>query len=95
MTTTTERRDVYAAITNRIVAELEQGVRPWIQPWSANSAAGRISRPLRHNGTPYRGINVLMLWLQAVARDYHSPIWMTFKQAAELGAHAAKASTAL
>jgi antirestriction protein ArdC len=28
-TTATERGDVYASITNRIVEQLEQGVRPW------------------------------------------------------------------
>jgi antirestriction protein ArdC len=90
MTTSTERRDVYATITNRIIAELEQGVRPWIKPWNANNTAARITRPLRHSGQPYRGINVLMLWIEAVARDYNSPIWMTFRQAVELGAHVRK-----
>ena len=57
-----EFRDVYSKITNRIIADLEQGVRPWMRPWSADHAAGRITRPLRHNGIPYKGINVVMLW---------------------------------
>ena len=26
------RGDIYARITDRIVADLEKGVRPWIQP---------------------------------------------------------------
>jgi antirestriction protein ArdC len=42
-------------------------VRPWFKPWSAENAAGRIVRPLRANGQPYKGINVLMLWGEAVA----------------------------
>jgi antirestriction protein ArdC len=25
--------DAYTRITNRIVADLEQGVRPWCKPW--------------------------------------------------------------
>jgi antirestriction protein ArdC len=87
---TTEKADVYQRITNRIVAELEQGVRPWFKPWNAEHAAGRITRPLRHNGQPYSGINVLMLWSEAVAKGYAAPIWMTFKQALELGAHVRK-----
>lgn len=29
------RTDVYARITETIVAALEKGVRPWVQPWSA------------------------------------------------------------
>src|SRR5688572_22142302 len=85
-----EKADVYTRITNRIVAELEQGVRPWFKPWNAEHAAGRITRPLRHNGQPYNGINVLMLWSESVAKGYAAPIWMTFKQAQELGAHVRK-----
>ncbi|RWX58619.1 DUF1738 domain-containing protein, partial [Mesorhizobium sp. M4B.F.Ca.ET.089.01.1.1] len=27
------RVDIYAKITDRIVAELEKGVRPWVKPW--------------------------------------------------------------
>ena len=52
----TERQDVYTRITNTIVDQLEQGVRPWIKPWNAGNTAGRILRPLRHNGQPYSGI---------------------------------------
>jgi hypothetical protein len=44
------RTDVYEKITNQIVSELEKGVRPWHQPWKAEHAAGRITRPLRGNG---------------------------------------------
>jgi len=85
-TTTTDRRDVYADVTARIVGQLEAGVRPWHQPWRAGHPAGTISRPLRSNGVPYRGINVLVLWLTGVERDYTSPLWLTFQQAKELDA---------
>lgn len=84
------KADVYERITSRIVAELEQGVRPWLKPWNAEHAAGRITRPLRFNGQPYQGINVLMLWGESVAKGYAAPIWLTFKQASELGAHVRK-----
>ena len=84
------RKDVYTRVTDRIIADLEQGVRTWLKPWSAEHAAGKISRPLRHNGTPYRGMNVLLLWGEAVAKGYAAPIWMTFKQALELDAHVRK-----
>lgn len=84
------KADVYEKVTSAIVAGLEQGVRPWFKPWSSEHAAGRITRPLRANGQPYRGINVLMLWGAAVERGYVAPIWMTFKQAQELGAHVRK-----
>ena len=82
--------DVYTRITNQIVAELEKGVRPWMKPWDAAHVAGPVSRPLRGNGIPYAGINVLMLWVAAMEKGYAAPIWMTFRQAKELGAHVKK-----
>ncbi len=84
------RKDVYTRVTERIVADLEKGVRSWMKPWSGEHAAGRVSRPLRHCGTPYRGMNILLLWGETVAKGYAAPIWMTFKQALELDAHVRK-----
>ena len=84
------RTDVYQKITDQIVAALEQGVRPWHQPWRAEHSAGRITRPLRGNGIPYQGINVLMLWSAAIERGYAAPIWMTFKQALDFKANVRK-----
>ncbi len=86
----TEKQDIYTRITNQIVSQLEKGVRPWVRPWNAEHAAGRITRPLRHNGRPYSGINVLSLWASAMAQNFAAPIWMTFKQAKELDAHIRK-----
>ena len=60
--TSTEKQDVYTRVTNRILADLEKGVRTWMKPWSGENVAASIIRPLRHNGLPYRGINILMLW---------------------------------
>jgi antirestriction protein ArdC len=75
---------------NRIIADLEQGVRPWMRPWSADHAAGKITRSLRHNGVPYNGINVGMLWPASVEKGYSCPLWLTFKQALELGGNVMK-----
>ena len=61
-----------------------------MRPWSVANTAGRITRPLRHNGEPYSGMNVILLWSEAVARGFASPVWMTFKQAGELGGHVRK-----
>ena len=46
--------------------------------------------PLRANGIPYNGINVLMLWSAAIEKGYAAPIWMTCRQAAELKANVRK-----
>jgi antirestriction protein ArdC len=64
---------------------LEKGVRPWHQDWSAGGG-----RPLRHDGTPYRGANVLNLWAAAMARGFSSQHWMTYKKARKLGAQVRK-----
>ena len=88
-----DMRDVYSRITNRIIADLEQGVRPWMKPWNAEHTAGRITRPLRHNGVPYQGINIVMLWSAAIAKGYARPFWLTYRQAQELGGHVRKGET--
>jgi antirestriction protein ArdC len=93
MTQTPSRSDVYTRITDKIVADLEQGVRPWLKPWSVEHAAGKISRPLRYSGIPYNGINVIMLWSAAVAKGYSCPNWLTFKQALKLGGNVRRGET--
>jgi antirestriction protein ArdC len=83
--TSTPRIDVYTRVTSGIIEQLEAGVRPWLKPWNAEHAAGRITRPLRHNGQKYNGINILMLWASAELQGYSCPYWLTFQQAKELG----------
>jgi antirestriction protein ArdC len=80
------KTDIYQKITDQIVTALQSGVRPWIKPWNADHATGRITRPLRAGKIPYKGINVLVLWSAALEKGYAAPVWMTFKQARELNA---------
>ncbi|HZR03103.1 MAG TPA: zincin-like metallopeptidase domain-containing protein [Burkholderiales bacterium] len=88
--TTSTRTDLYTRVTDRIIADLEQGARPWMKPWHSTDAEGRISLPLRHNGAPYRGINILLLWGESLDKGYARSTWMTYKQAAELNAQVKK-----
>ena len=90
----TPRIDVYARITEKIVGDLEHGVRPWMKPWSAGTLEGRITRPLRHTGEPYTGINVLLLWSESMARGFEAPLWMTYRQASQIGAQVRKGEKA-
>lgn len=83
-----QRRDLYAEVTQRIITALEQGVRPWACPWKIQ--AGAVARPMRHNGEPYRGINVLLLWSTAQERGYQCNTWLTYKQAEVLGGQVRK-----
>jgi len=84
-----EKKDLYQRITDKIVCQLEQDVRPWQQPWNGGTSVF----PLRHNGIAYRGVNILALWMEAAEKGYSSPRWMTFKQALDLGGHVRKGET--
>lgn len=78
-----QHHDLYASVTERIIEDLKQGVRPWAPSWKKGAPARGL--PLRHTGVPYRGANVLILWLKGQLRGYSSPTWMTFRQAQVLG----------
>lgn len=70
--------DLYQAVTDKIVAALEQGQVPWHQPWRtnpANTPTNFVSKK------PYRGINIQLLGLAG----FSSPYWMTFNQAKAKG----------
>jgi antirestriction protein ArdC len=90
VSTTTNRTDVYNRVTERIILDLEAGVRPWAKPWDATHVSWRITLPLRHNGEPYRGVNVLLLWGATLAQGFSQATWMTYRQASELKAHVRK-----
>ena len=81
--------DVYAAVTERIVADLRAGTRPWSRSWTA----APTPLPLRHGGESYRGINVLLLWAAAFDRGYASAHWMTYRQAQALGGQVRRGET--
>jgi len=69
--------EVYQIITDQILKLLEQGTVPWCRPWSQVSGDG----PMNVRGTPYRGANYFLL----TSLGYERPIYLTFKQALELG----------
>lgn len=76
-----ERRDLYQEVTDKIVAELEKGVAPWVRPWSAGGVGGAWRNGVTNR--PYSGINFVLAGLGGWgdARFY------TFKQAHDAGGH--------
>jgi antirestriction protein ArdC len=86
----TSRQDIYTRVTNKIIADLEKGDLTWLKPWNADHLGERITKPLRHNGLPYQGMNIILLWAASVEQGYVSNRWMTFRQARELGGHVRK-----
>lgn len=65
--------DVYQAVTDRIIAQLEQGEIPWHKPWTgiASGAFNRVSKK------PYSLLNQMLL--------QHEGEYATFKQWSDLG----------
>ncbi|ATJ92810.1 antirepressor [Acetobacter senegalensis] len=79
-----ERIDLYQDVTNRIVEQLENGVAPWVQPWS-NTASGPALPLNVTTGRRYSGINVLLLWGTVQMCGFTSQRWLTFNQARKVG----------
>ncbi|WP_114952245.1 ArdC family protein [Sphingosinicella terrae] len=84
-----ERQSLYSEVTGRIIAELEEGRVPWVQPW--DSAACGCTMPVNAvTGRGYSGINVLILWAAGVEGGCRSQRWLTYRQAQLAGGHVAK-----
>jgi antirestriction protein ArdC len=84
-----DRNSLYQDITDKIVAELEQGRVPWVQPWAGVSAPLGLPRNAA-TGRAYSGINILILWCAVAERGFTGQKWVTFRQALNLGAHVRK-----
>lgn len=72
----------YKIVTGKVIEMLGQGLIPWETPW--HSAHGGLPMKLS-NRRPYRGINVLILGMEALAKGYRSPWWGTFEHITGLG----------
>jgi antirestriction protein ArdC len=86
------KADPYQRVTDLVIRALEQGTPVWRKPWQGGSAPV-LAAPRRHEGTPYQGINVLILWIEAEIRGFTNNVWMTYKQAESYGAHVRKGET--
>jgi len=79
-----EPKDVYAEVTNRIIAALEAGIIPWRKPWAAQASTQRPVNAV--TGKAYRGINFWLLGLT----DFTDHRFVSFKQALDLGGNVRK-----
>ena len=84
-----DRASLYDEITSKIIAELEAGRVPWVQPW--NAAPAPLGLPKNAStGRGYTGINVLILWTACLEHGFATQNWLTFRQALKLGGHVKK-----
>lgn len=81
-----DRTSLYDEITGKILAELEAGRLPWVQPWGTAAAKAPLAMPKNAaTGRGYSGINVLILWGAVIERGFPGQSWLTFRQALSLG----------
>lgn len=81
---TDAKSSLYQEVTDRIIAELEAGRLPWVQPWG-RAKAGLGLPANAATGRRYSGINILILWGEVIAQGYPAQTWLTFRQALDLG----------
>jgi antirestriction protein ArdC len=85
------RANLYDEITAKIMAELEAGRLPWVQPWGTAAAKAPLAMPKNaETCRPYSGINVLILWGAVIEKGFTGQSWLTFRQALSLGGHVRK-----
>jgi antirestriction protein ArdC len=84
---TSDRVDIYASVTNTIIAALESGTTGYKMPWVQRDIATPINVASKKR---YRGVNVLVLWATAMSKGYNSNVWATFKQWQDIGAQVKK-----
>ena len=68
--------NIYQTVTDRIIAQLEQGVIPWRKTWRGSEPINYVSRK------QYRGINLMLL--------PYGGEYLTFLQAKDAGGHIKK-----
>ena len=82
-------RDVHAEITAKIVAAIEAGAGDFQMPWHRPGVSFAIPKNALTD-KPYRGSNILSLWIDADEKRFERQIWATFKQWQELDCRVGK-----
>jgi len=83
----TGRASLHETITNEILAELNRGVAPWVQPWTAGGGGALLLPYNAASHHRYRGVNILLLWRAARLKGYRHPAWIGYHQALSLGGY--------
>ena len=65
------RTSLYDEITAKILAELEAGRVPWVQPWGTAAVNASLAMPKNAaTGRHYSGVNILILWGAVIEGGY-------------------------
>jgi antirestriction protein ArdC len=87
----------YKQITDRILADLENGVAPWAKPWKVDAKGAKVRAntgfPMNFTtGKQYRGVNIWLLLGAAQQANWSRNAWATFKQIEAMGGTVRKGS---
>jgi len=74
---------VYQIVNEKILEGLRQGQIPWRKPWAVNDILTFHRNVITKK--PYRGINVILLSLACQANKNYHKLWLTYRQAKQLG----------
>jgi len=80
--------DINQIITDKIINLLERGTVKTGARWAGSNTTGLPVNA--KTGERYHGINVLVLWAEMADKSYASSRWLTYKQAADMGANVRK-----
>lgn len=83
------KTDIYQAITSKIIAALEAGVKPWSCPWKRVQGMSGLPSNFA-TGIAYSGMNIMLLWCSASEQGFCDSRWMTYKQAQAVGGQVRK-----
>jgi antirestriction protein ArdC len=79
------RHNIYGAITVKILRAMKEAKGTYRMPWHSNSVPlGIPSNALTDH--PYRGVNILSLWIDGMVKGYPTGYWASYKQWQTLGA---------
>ena len=80
-----EKKPFHEKVAEKLIEQLQQGTAPWQKPWQPGEPGAFL--PINPtSGKRYRGINAIHL----MSQDRDDQRWLTYKQAATLGAQVRK-----
>ena len=82
--------DTFNELTAKLITTIENGeTGEWLKPFKSGGLPKNYSTQ-----KPYRGANVLFLWMMAQERGYKTNQWLTFNQVSAMGGQVLKGELA-
>lgn len=79
------RYDIYGAVTAKILRGMKQAKGTYRMPWHTGDMPLEVPTNALTDH-PYRGVNIVSLWVDGLQRGYARGYWASYKQWQQLGA---------